>query len=1262
MVLALFQLSVPRPPLWALIPLKTDFQGRLEESGEPVTGVKSFVFRIYDAVTGGNLIWTSQVESLSVNNGVFSVVLQTGTPVNLSTSAFSGARWMELSVNGSTFSPRQELVSSPFAMVAQSLAPDGRIDWSQIDNMPLAASFSVNEGGTAIVNPAAVLDLDPSQFNAADSGGQTAGLELNASSVTLQGNSFNEAGRLVRLDAAGALPPVSGSALTGINASNLATGMIPSAVFSGAYLNALSFGSAAGGPVSFSTNVVISGSQFRLGNFPSNPSVNAGAGALYYNTSDGLLYSSNGSSWIQVGAGGAASPWVSGAGAVALVVPSEKVGIGKTPVEKLDVAGNIKTDYGVIGATLNISGMAVIGGPVTAASATFANDLKAGGVIMSGSDNIQITTPAGFLDAGKLVNALPAISGAALTDVNSAQFSSLAVDTTTLRSAIDGKQQASPNLTTLAGLDGSGLTGLNATNLAVGTVPDARLSGNIVTASADQTIGGMKIFSSSVTVNNPMGAAVGRIAFAHNVAISSAEAANYGGVHSSSHVFVSGDVYAAVFHGSAAGLSGFPSGGGDSLGTHVATKTLDMGNFNIVNGNFLAASSAAFSGAIAASSGTFYGDAAIKGVILAGSGNNQITTAAGLLDAGKLTNALPAISGAALTNVNSVQLAAIANDTTTIKSQLDGKQAASPNLTTLAGLDGSGLAGLNASNLAAGVIPSAVFSGAYLNALTFGSASGGPVAFSTNVVISAAQLKVGNFAADPPTNSGPGAIYYNTGNSSLYVSNGSAWTQLAAGGVSPWIGGGTGSVTLGAGSDNVGIGKAPVQKLDVAGNIRADSGIYAATLQLSNSTLGAMDVAGGIQAGSGNVNIVGLDGRIPALTSTYFSSLDGSALTSLNASSLGSGTIPPGRILGSYTGISGVGTLTEGTWNASSISTSYTSAKDTTDDSWTGTGNLYTTSGNVGIGTASPQTKLDVSGSIRSGLTSPTVVGIINGASVQPTDTAFVNVEGSNAAPVTGKNYNKPALYLERWDNSSPSLATEAALYSNAYMTPIAVIEGRAKGGTATLTGISAKVQVPSGGGVPAASGYVIHGGVFLAELNPGAGQNNREAWALNPIVSWQSGNAPANLVGIEVDMLNSGGDASTLRPGAGGNNYTAYWAQAGGNKIANTGFYLSHTGTSAWRYGAVFDSDITENVFWGRTSRNSPAAKGIYVKTQYSGDAGRVFEAWTGDDASPVELFRITGDTSNPVYLRVGGAIKRVEVGAADSCGTGYKCLRVAN
>ena len=202
-----------------------------------------------------------------------------------------------------------------------------------------------------------------------------------------------------------------------------------------------------------------------------------------------------------------------------------------------------------------------------------------------------------------------------------------------------------------------------------------------------------------------------------------------------------------------------------------------------------------------------------------------------------------------------------------------------------ADLDGSGLTGLNASSLSSGTVPSAALSGIYGNALTFGSAAGGPISFSTNVVIPASQVRLGNFTS-APTAIGVGAIYYNTTDQQLYYSNnGLSWNPLASGGISPWTGGGSGAVTLGVSSDKVGIGGAPGEKLHVYGNIKAESGISAATMALSDVGADALTVAGGIKAGG--VSIIGADGRIPALTGIYLSNLDGSALTNVNSAQFG---------------------------------------------------------------------------------------------------------------------------------------------------------------------------------------------------------------------------------------------------------------------------------------------------------------------------------------------------------------------------------------
>jgi hypothetical protein len=80
--------------------------------------------------------------------------------------------------------------------------------------------------------------------------------------------------------------------------------------------------------------------------------------------------------------------------------------------------------------------------------------------------------------------------------------------------------------------------------------------------------------------------------------------------------------------------------------------------------------------------------------------------------------------------------------------------------------------------------------------------------------------------------------------------------------------------------------------------VTATGNIGAATLTTSNTGAASLDVAGGINAGTGNVGIVDTTGKIPALSSTFFANLSGTNVTNLNASNISSGTVPLANISG----------------------------------------------------------------------------------------------------------------------------------------------------------------------------------------------------------------------------------------------------------------------------------------------------------------------------------------------------------------------------
>jgi hypothetical protein len=100
------------------------YQGRLTDAGVPSNGTFSFDFGIFDAAAGGNLLWSETLPSVTVTQGLFTVVL--GQTVPLDPATFNGSpRWLEIRVQGTTLAPRQELSSSPGAIYA-TLAGDFR--------------------------------------------------------------------------------------------------------------------------------------------------------------------------------------------------------------------------------------------------------------------------------------------------------------------------------------------------------------------------------------------------------------------------------------------------------------------------------------------------------------------------------------------------------------------------------------------------------------------------------------------------------------------------------------------------------------------------------------------------------------------------------------------------------------------------------------------------------------------------------------------------------------------------------------------------------------------------------------------------------------------------------------------------------------------------------------------------------------------------------------------------------------------------------
>jgi len=101
------------------VPQTIDYQGRLADSdGNYLNSVVIVDFLIYDAETGGTLLW-NESRNVSTANGIFHALL--GSSVTFPTSLFDGAdRWLELIVSGETLSPRTAIAAVPYSIKAET--------------------------------------------------------------------------------------------------------------------------------------------------------------------------------------------------------------------------------------------------------------------------------------------------------------------------------------------------------------------------------------------------------------------------------------------------------------------------------------------------------------------------------------------------------------------------------------------------------------------------------------------------------------------------------------------------------------------------------------------------------------------------------------------------------------------------------------------------------------------------------------------------------------------------------------------------------------------------------------------------------------------------------------------------------------------------------------------------------------------------------------------------------------------------------------
>lgn len=104
----------------------------LSDSGRPVTGARDLGFAFYDAASGGDVaLWSEAHPGVTVDRGLFAVLLGSIEPLPVALFADNDALWLETSVNGKALEPRVPLTAVPVAVNADALGDVPASGWQR---------------------------------------------------------------------------------------------------------------------------------------------------------------------------------------------------------------------------------------------------------------------------------------------------------------------------------------------------------------------------------------------------------------------------------------------------------------------------------------------------------------------------------------------------------------------------------------------------------------------------------------------------------------------------------------------------------------------------------------------------------------------------------------------------------------------------------------------------------------------------------------------------------------------------------------------------------------------------------------------------------------------------------------------------------------------------------------------------------------------------------------------------------------------------
>jgi hypothetical protein len=157
----------------SMVPNAMSYQGVLTDSAGDVVAPstpenRNIEFRIYDAATGGNVLW-AEAQTVTVFKGNFSVILGNGTAIGapsgpaafaaVFTNATSANRYFGITPQGGAeFAPRQQLLASAYALrakqaesvnaTAQANGTPSQFNWLNANNLTVNGPAKISGNNT----------------------------------------------------------------------------------------------------------------------------------------------------------------------------------------------------------------------------------------------------------------------------------------------------------------------------------------------------------------------------------------------------------------------------------------------------------------------------------------------------------------------------------------------------------------------------------------------------------------------------------------------------------------------------------------------------------------------------------------------------------------------------------------------------------------------------------------------------------------------------------------------------------------------------------------------------------------------------------------------------------------------------------------------------------------------------------------------------------------------------------------------------------